>query len=258
MFNRLSQRRKEHKSSLRLVLDRLEDRTVPSVAAFMSNGTLYVSGSPTDPAGQIRIDGSGKGVQVFDNDKFVEAFSGVTNINVTADDNTNFAIDLGSTRDFGDLTVQMGKTGFNNLRVGEGRLASVNIIGGNGSDSVVMDGISASTVSVDLGADKDSFALGKGAIKQLTISNTENVSLTPGTASEVVMRNDSGTATTSKAPASDTAQPQPADTAKPQPADIAKPQPADTAKPRPSDSTTVAPSDTTMNSDATASDVAKS
>lgn len=160
----------------------LESRDQPSVTASVLGNTLFVAGSAGSTEAEIRIAGVDQQVRVFDGQKAIAEFKGVTAINVQPDAGTNVAVDLGTNRGIGDLTVRMADEaatdrGGSAVRIGPGTVGNATILGGSGDQRVSVSGLTAGRITADLGIGADELVVGKSSVKALVALSTETVGL---------------------------------------------------------------------------------
>jgi hypothetical protein len=176
--------------NLRLSLQPLEDRSVPSVTASVVNGSLIVKGDAT-AASNVAItasDTNGDKVAdtfaVTDGGKSIGTFSGVTKdvtLRLSNNDDT-VSIDLGGLSTPRGLSVSMAK-GTNTLTIADGTVSgALNVNGGSGADNVTLGGTTGLTVksnaALDLGAGTDGVQLTDATFsRNLLVASAETVTL---------------------------------------------------------------------------------
>jgi hypothetical protein len=162
----------KRRTSPRLNLQVLEDRSVPAVTASVVNGSLVVKGD-TAAASNVAItasdtnaDGAADTFSVTDGGTSVGSFGSVTKdvvLRLSSNDDT-VSIDLGGLSTPRGISVSMGK-GTNALTVANGTVAgSLSVAGGSGADTVTLGGVTGLTVNgnavIDLGSgDSDALQL---------------------------------------------------------------------------------------------------
>jgi hypothetical protein len=151
------------RTSLRLGVERLEDRTVPAVTASVINGSLVVKddGSAASniaiTASDTNADGVADTFTVADGSTAVGTFNNVTRdvvLRLGGEDDT-VSIDLGGLSAPRGIAAALGN-GTNSLSIDNGTVkGSVSVLGGSGTDTVTLGGTKALTVNgsaaLDLG-----------------------------------------------------------------------------------------------------------
>lgn len=172
-----------------LSVNRLEDRSTPSVSAMMTNGTLFVTGSPSTPLSEVRLEGSGDVIRVLDGQQRLGLFRMVHDINVRLDQGANVAVTPGTNESIGDLNIWLGK-GDNSVFVGAGSVKNVSIFANYvGKNRITVSGLNAQNVSANLGAGKDEVNVVKSAINSLNVHSAEQVNLDQGMIGTVQLEN---------------------------------------------------------------------
>jgi hypothetical protein len=160
-----------------LSLERLEDRSVPSVTANVTDGNLTIVGDPnaasniTITAADTNGDHIADSFTVMDGGTTVGTFTGVTNalkLKLTSNNDT-VSIDLGGLSTPGRVRADLGD-GTNMFTIADGTVkGSLTVKGGNGTDAVTVGGgtgtltVNGNTaISLD-GGDTDSFELKSNA-----------------------------------------------------------------------------------------------
>jgi hypothetical protein len=163
-----------------LGVEALDDRTLPSVTAALSAGSLLVTGSPTVPGDTVRVAGQGNGLtQVFDGASLVGSYAVTKDLTVRLDDgDANLVIDLGG-RTVGNLTAGLG-AGAHAVRIGSGRASALNVTGGSGDETVTVSGLQVSNLTaIDTGTGTDQVRVDPTvSLRDLKVLNAEAVDLT--------------------------------------------------------------------------------
>jgi hypothetical protein len=159
-------------------VERLEDRTVPTVTASVTNGSLVIKGDSAAgstlaiTASDVDADGVADTFTVTDGTTAVGTFSGVTKdvvLRLSANDDA-VTIDLKGLTAPRNVVANLGD-GTNSLTLDNGTVkGSVSVLGGAGTDTVTLGGTAAVTVdgnaNFNLGdAADDVLHLGKATVE---------------------------------------------------------------------------------------------
>lgn len=179
----------------RINLERLEDRSNPSVTASVVNGSLVVVGDPaaasdvTITASDTNADDIADTFDVTDGGTAVGTFNNVTDAVILrlSNNDDKVAIDLAGLTSPGRIRADL-RNGANSLTIDNGTVGGrVVVFGGTGTDLVTLGGTAELTVNGDVrvnldGANDDVFELGADATVtgKLEIAFANNVNLDAG------------------------------------------------------------------------------
>jgi hypothetical protein len=163
------------RSTFRPSFEHLEDRSVPAIAASVTNSVLTVSGTATNPFGLIEVqvtgtNASNNAFQVFDSGSPVGGTFTAKNVRILlTSDNDNVLLDLNAMTMKGNAYVNLGN-GDDTFVVQNGTVNDgLAVYGGFGKDDLTID-------NVTIANSRNTYLSGDGGIDDtLTITNNSNL-----------------------------------------------------------------------------------